>query len=311
MPFSVALMSRSRLPSTESYLRRCASVLRVRDVVDRDEVDVPLVQRCPHDVAADPAEPVDPYSDGHTSPDNSPRPSSKQAILYGSAAGCALPTAKSAVYTAGRRKSFNVFPLQRSGARVFRGGLALVPVSGDSLQEVHRQPRPADGLPARVVQHGRGAVNLDSRGVGRRSAHGAAARARPARALPALRVFLSTTTLAGQQLARRSVQDVDAVFYFPFDLNVFVRRTLNLVRPRLFVMMETEIWPNLLRECRRRGIKTAIVNGRLSPRSYPRYRLVRGFMRMVLGRHRSVLRSERASRRGGSSTSAPTRRASP
>jgi 3-deoxy-D-manno-octulosonic-acid transferase len=66
----------------------------------------------------------------------------------------------------------------------------------------------------------------------------------------------------GQQLARRSVQDVDAVFYFPFDLGFVVRRTLDLVRPKLFIMMETEIWPNLLRECRARGIKTAVVNGR-------------------------------------------------
>ena len=99
---------------------------------------------------------------------------------------------------------------------------------------------------------------------------------------PDLRMFLSTTTLAGQQLARRQVQDVDAVFYFPFDLGIFVRRTLDLVRPKLFVMMETEIWPNLLRECRKRGVKTAIVNGRLSPRSYPRYRMVRPMMRRVL-----------------------------
>ena len=99
---------------------------------------------------------------------------------------------------------------------------------------------------------------------------------------PRLRIFLSTTTLAGQGIARRSVHEVDEVFYFPFDLGLFVRRTLDLVRPKLFIMMETEIWPNLLRECRRRGVKTAIVNGRLSQRSYPRYRLVRGFMRPVL-----------------------------
>ncbi|MGQ0734320.1 MAG: 3-deoxy-D-manno-octulosonic acid transferase [Acidobacteriota bacterium] len=99
---------------------------------------------------------------------------------------------------------------------------------------------------------------------------------------PRMRIFLSTTTLTGQGLARRNMPDVDAVFYFPFDLGPFVRRTMELVRPRLFVMMETEIWPNLLAECRRRGVKTAIVNGRLSERSYPRYRLVRGFMRRVL-----------------------------
>jgi 3-deoxy-D-manno-octulosonic-acid transferase len=99
---------------------------------------------------------------------------------------------------------------------------------------------------------------------------------------PRLRVFLSTTTMAGQVVARRSLQEVDEVFYFPFDLPIFVRRTLDLVRPRLFIMMETEIWPNLLRACRKRGVKTAIVNGRLSQRSYPRYRFVRGFMRNVL-----------------------------
>jgi 3-deoxy-D-manno-octulosonic-acid transferase len=99
---------------------------------------------------------------------------------------------------------------------------------------------------------------------------------------PRLKVFLSTTTMTGQTLARRSVPDVDEVFYFPFDLSIFVRRTLDLVKPRLFVMMETEIWPNLLRECKRRDVKTAIVNGRLSQRSYPRYRMVRGFMSRVL-----------------------------
>jgi 3-deoxy-D-manno-octulosonic-acid transferase len=99
---------------------------------------------------------------------------------------------------------------------------------------------------------------------------------------PRLRIFLSTTTMTGQAIARRSPQDVDGVFYFPFDLGIFVRRTLEVVRPRLFIMMETEIWPNLLRECRARGIKTAIVNGRLSQRSYPRYRMVRGFIARVL-----------------------------
>jgi 3-deoxy-D-manno-octulosonic-acid transferase len=98
---------------------------------------------------------------------------------------------------------------------------------------------------------------------------------------PTLRVFLSTTTLSGQKLAR-SVSDADAVFYFPFDFTFIVRKTLNLVKPRLFVMVETEIWPNLLRECRRRNIRTALVNGRISVRSFPRYRIIRPFMRRVL-----------------------------
>jgi 3-deoxy-D-manno-octulosonic-acid transferase len=59
------------------------------------------------------------------------------------------------------------------------------------------------------------------------------------------------------------------------------------MKPRLFLMMETEIWPNLLRECRRRGVKSAVVNGRLSSRSFPRYRRVRGFFRHV---HADIVR---------------------
>ena len=115
---------------------------------------------------------------------------------------------------------------------------------------------------------------------------------------PKLRLFLSTTTLTGQQLARRSVSDVDAVFYFPFDWTFTARRTLNVVKPRLFVMIETEIWPNLLRECRRRGIKTVIVNGRISYRSFPRYRMIRPFIKRVLADiDRFCVQGEETSRR--------------
>lgn len=118
------------------------------------------------------------------------------------------------------------------------------------------------------------------------------------RRYPNLRMFLSTTTMAGQQLARRSVQDVDAVFYFPFDLGFVVRRTLDLVKPKLFIMMETELWPNLLRECRARGIKTAVVNGRISARSFPRYKMIRPMMRRVMDHiDRFLVQSEESARR--------------
>ncbi|HEY8549213.1 MAG TPA: 3-deoxy-D-manno-octulosonic acid transferase [Vicinamibacterales bacterium] len=98
---------------------------------------------------------------------------------------------------------------------------------------------------------------------------------------PNLRLFLSTTTLTGAEVAQR-LPDVDGVFYFPFDFGFAVRRTLDVVRPRLFVMMETEIWPTLLRHCRERRIATMLVNGRISNRSYARYRLIRPFFRRVL-----------------------------
>ena len=99
---------------------------------------------------------------------------------------------------------------------------------------------------------------------------------------PSLRLFLSTTTRSGQQLARRSITDVDGIFYFPFDWSFTVRRTLAIVQPKLFVMVENEIWPTLLRECRRRGVKTIVINGRISARSFPRYRLIRPFFKRVL-----------------------------
>ncbi len=115
---------------------------------------------------------------------------------------------------------------------------------------------------------------------------------------PDLRIFLSTTTLTGRQLARSRVQGLDAVFFFPFDIPAVINRTLQLVRPRLFIMVETELWPNLLRACARAGVKTVLVNGRISARSYPRYPLVRGFFRSVLADvDRFCMQGEEAARR--------------
>ena len=116
---------------------------------------------------------------------------------------------------------------------------------------------------------------------------------------PRLRLFVSTTTIPGQQVARASLGPVvDAVFYFPFDWAFIVRRTLNLVKPRLFIMMETEIWPNLLRVCRTQGVKTIVINGRISSRSYPRYRMIRPFFRRVLADvDRFCMQSEESARR--------------
>ena len=115
---------------------------------------------------------------------------------------------------------------------------------------------------------------------------------------PRLRIFLSTTTMTGQQVARSNLQYVDEVFYFPFDLGPSVNRTVRLVKPRLFVMMETEIWPNLLRALRRAGVKTVLVNGRISSRSYPRYRIARSFFRRVLADvDRFCMQSEESARR--------------
>jgi 3-deoxy-D-manno-octulosonic-acid transferase len=114
---------------------------------------------------------------------------------------------------------------------------------------------------------------------------------------PGLKLFLSTTTMTGHEVAR-ALTDIDGVFYFPLDWGFTVRRTLDVVRPRLFIMMETEIWPMLLRECRERGVATMLVNGRISKRSFARYTFVRRFFRRVLDDvERFCMQSEEAARR--------------
>jgi len=99
--------------------------------------------------------------------------------------------------------------------------------------------------------------------------------------LPGHRVFVSTTTATGQAIARE-IAGADGVFFAPFDFRRPVRRTLDRLRPALLVLVETEIWPNLIHEARRQGARVAMVNGRISPRSFPRYRRLRPLLARVL-----------------------------
>lgn len=104
------------------------------------------------------------------------------------------------------------------------------------------------------------------------------------RRFPVHTLVVSTTTLTGQRVAREVFcNDAALVFYFPFDWSWTVRRTLKTIQPALVLIMETELWPNFLRECSRRNIQTAVVNGRLSNRSFRRFRLVPHFVSRVLG----------------------------
>jgi 3-deoxy-D-manno-octulosonic-acid transferase len=92
---------------------------------------------------------------------------------------------------------------------------------------------------------------------------------------PGHRIFLSTTTMTGNAVAKRSVRGVDGLFYAPLDFPRPVRRALEVLNPSLLVLVETELWPNLVHEAKRRGTRIAMVNGRISPRSFPRYQRVR------------------------------------
>jgi 3-deoxy-D-manno-octulosonic-acid transferase len=99
---------------------------------------------------------------------------------------------------------------------------------------------------------------------------------------PELPLVMTTVTETGARVVReRYGPDVEHRF-FPLDLPGAVRRVVAAIDPAFLVCMETELWPNVLRHLRRRGIPVMIANGRLSDRSFPRYRLVRRLLRPVL-----------------------------
>jgi 3-deoxy-D-manno-octulosonic-acid transferase len=112
-------------------------------------------------------------------------------------------------------------------------------------------------------------------------------------------LVVSTVTLTGQKLARDLFRSQAArVFYFPFDWRWTVRRVLRVVNPAVVLVMETELWPNFLRECKKRQIPVALVNGRISRKSFARYRKIRFFLRRVLeGVTIAVMQSEKDAER--------------
>jgi 3-deoxy-D-manno-octulosonic-acid transferase len=98
---------------------------------------------------------------------------------------------------------------------------------------------------------------------------------------PQYRVLLSTTTRTGQRLARERT-GANHTFYFPLDFPWIVRRYLRVLDPVLLVLVETELWPNLLTACRQNAIPVAVVNGRVSDRSLPRYLRLRRLWKGIL-----------------------------
>jgi 3-deoxy-D-manno-octulosonic-acid transferase len=101
------------------------------------------------------------------------------------------------------------------------------------------------------------------------------------RAYPHHFFVISTTTPHGRAVASRT-QGVDAALLAPLDLRWAVRRAVKFIKPRLFLVAETELWPNLLREVKREGIPVILFNGRISRKSYRLYLPLRFFFRGVV-----------------------------
>lgn len=102
-------------------------------------------------------------------------------------------------------------------------------------------------------------------------------------AFPGRPVVLSVTTAAARRVAAGRIP-ADRIFYFPLDFRFSTRRALAAIRPALVVVAETEIWPRFLREARKAGARVVFVNGRISSRSFSRYRCVRPLLSGTLAR---------------------------
>lgn len=95
-------------------------------------------------------------------------------------------------------------------------------------------------------------------------------------------LVVSTITKTGNDLAKRLFSKDGVIIYFPLDFSFTVRRALKYIKPRIYIMVETEIWPNLISELSRNSVPSMMINGRISDRSIGKYRLVRHFLKNVL-----------------------------
>ncbi len=95
-------------------------------------------------------------------------------------------------------------------------------------------------------------------------------------------IVLSTITKTGSELAKKIFLGDAIIIYFPLDFRFIVKRVVALIRPKIYVMVETEIWPNLLKEIRQRDIASILINGRISDKSFVKYKFVRPYLKNIL-----------------------------
>jgi len=98
---------------------------------------------------------------------------------------------------------------------------------------------------------------------------------------PDYRIFLSTVTATGNQFAKK-IKNIDGLFFFPFDYSFAVKKAIKHISPNIFITFETEIWPNFLKYAQDMKIPCILVNGRISPDSFKRYKKVKFFFKHIL-----------------------------
>ena len=95
-------------------------------------------------------------------------------------------------------------------------------------------------------------------------------------------LVISTVTRTGNRIAQKLVEAQDLVIYLPLDIGPILRGVIRRINPRVFIVAETEIWPNLINNLNREDVSVALVNGRVSQGSYRGYRLIRPFFKRII-----------------------------
>ncbi|MFH1878850.1 MAG: 3-deoxy-D-manno-octulosonic acid transferase [Candidatus Omnitrophota bacterium] len=102
--------------------------------------------------------------------------------------------------------------------------------------------------------------------------------------MPGIKILVSVTTRTGYNMALKAGKnDIDGVFYSPLDISAVVSRVVRKINPRAYIMIETELWPNILEQMRLRGVPVALVNGRISDHSFRNYMKIKFLTRRILG----------------------------
>ena len=103
------------------------------------------------------------------------------------------------------------------------------------------------------------------------------------------KIIITTGTNTGQEIAHKKLDGIaDLITYFPFDTPSCVKRFLDNVKPDVILIAETEIWPNIGIECKKRGIKLCIINGRISDRTYNSYKRLKLFFKPLLNNYSGI-----------------------
>lgn len=101
---------------------------------------------------------------------------------------------------------------------------------------------------------------------------------------PHKRFIFSTVTTTGNKIIKELAKDNEFVFYLPLDIGFIIRKVVDRIAPSLLIVVETEIWPNLISYLYKKNIPIVVVNGRISDKSFPRYRAIKLLIRPILNR---------------------------